>query len=163
VATVPVFDTSESRSTEQGAALRFGRLERVRALQRTRRRRVALAALAVAVLVGGFLLVLTPGRGRSTDRASEPVTAPSGRPSPLATPARPALPPSPSVTVPRVDAPPSPPAAPAHDVVRRRAPAPPTVTHDVNAIPRAAVADPEADDPTAIIDWLLHSSRTHAR
>jgi hypothetical protein len=75
--------------------------------------------------------------------------------------------PSPGVTALRPIAPPvaapAPPASAGRDVRSRRVPGSPSPTHDVNAIPRAAVATPETDDSTAIIDWLLHSPPTQRR
>jgi len=190
VVTVPVFDASESGSSEQeAAARRFERLARVRALKRARRRRyIVLAALVVVGLGGGVALVRGVWSASSNAPAAEPIALPPrptgpARSSVSSAPTREGLTPpdagdaaahhalpKPSAAVaptPSSRASAAPPAAAppqeARDVSRRRTARPATPAHEVNAIPRAAIAEPEDNDGTAIIDWLLHAPRMHGR
>lgn len=180
MATAPVFDASESDPSERdAAALRFGRLERVRALQRARRRRRAvLALIAVTTLAGATMLVLAavrqPSAGRPADTGLRP---PAPSPARASAPVHPVQAPAPASAVhatpatiepgrvaPTAGSPATPPAnIPAPHRQPAKAPAAAPHVPEASASPRADPADPEAADPSAVIDWLLHTSRPTAR
>lgn len=174
MATAPVLVPLESRSMGQDAEpLRFQRLERVRARQRARRRvqLFLLTTLAIAVM-GAGVLGFTAIRRTSMDRRGSPseseaaeVVKPPGA-LPAATGS--AFGPPSAVTPPPTRA----------DSVRRDATQPPRIQleTDRRARPlsdspgRGAVVpsrnephDAEAVDQTAVIEWLLKTSRARGR
>jgi len=173
MATTPVLVPTESRSTGHATeTLRFQRLEHVRARRRARRRyRLFLIATLVIALAGAGLLRFTTTRRTSFERLGSPgssapveMVKPAAA-SPVATgsadgPASAVVPPPTRI-----------------DPVRRDATQPPRSQSEVdrrarpmsNSYGRAAVApsrdeprDAEAVDPTAVIDWLLNTSRTQS-
>ena len=133
MATPPVSDACSPCSTEQCDAARFPRLERLRAERSSqRRRRVVLALTFVAVLGVAVLLEMTPARDVSS--------APAGK-----TQAR-----APAQAAPH---------AGAEALVEHEAS--PRDNREARATRSRTAQEPEGDDFTAVIDWLLkHRERS---
>jgi hypothetical protein len=154
--TAPVLDPIESRSIGQDETLRFQRLERVRARQRTRRwrQRLILVTALVTALAGIGIVGFTKRHAVSTAVGKPAAPSPTSGIAPAATGEgelkRDAAPPPPLPAV----APAPPPHSPAPAAGRSGGAA---------VAPRATPHDTEAGDATAAIDWLLKTSRTGSR
>ena len=183
MATTPIVDTMEARSIKRDAAtLRFQRLERVRARQRSRRkyRLILVTFLVVAVAVAGvvgFTAVLGSSLERLRDaRPPAPVEVPT-QPAAVTTGTEPAFTAA-SAILPhairpqriQIDAPPAirptPRAAGPDPTAPRDGDSPSRSSNQggsATAPSRDEPRDAEAVDPTLVIDWLLQTSRTRGR
>src|SRR5258705_9411941 len=147
MAVAPVLVPIESRSTHDAEALRFQRLERVRAQRRARRRyRLFLGTMLATTLVGAGILGFIAIRRTSFERFLS-----SPAPVEMVKPAAAAPAPTGSALGPPSEAVPQP--ARAED----RAARPRSKSEGPGAVvpSRDEPRDAEVGDPAAAIDWLL--------
>jgi len=166
---LPMLCRSTGRDTE---TLRFQRLEHVRARRRARRRyRLLLIPTLVIALVGASLLTSTSIRRTSFERLGSPGSSPPVemlKPAaalPVATgsvvgPASAVVPPPTPVEPVSRDA--TQPPRKQSKVDRRARPMSNSYGRDAVAPSRDEPREAEAVDPTAVIDWLLNTSRTQS-
>jgi hypothetical protein len=170
MATAPVLDPIDSRSTGQDAAtLRFQRLERVRARQRARRRhRLIIATLLVTAVAVSGVLGFTAVRGTSPARAghlARPATVDMPRPATGTRDDRAtAVTPAPSAPLPaplvQRNATPARRVQPAALPPTRGATSVSDRADETGPVPSPAErTDADPADATAVIDWLIKAPR----
>lgn len=185
MATAPIVDAPDSRSTEQDVVTpQFQRLQRVRARQRSRRRqRWILVSPFVVALAGAGVVVFAAVLGTSLewlrDARALALDDPPPRPAFSTIGAGPATAVTPASALVSDAAPTQPPPAdsraasvarpsatrstPRAAVPQVGAAAPPSEDDAAMAPARDEPSRVEAADTTAAIDWLLNRSRTNGR